>query len=227
MRHILHEDPEPDSLIKTRQNQKLQQSPEAAWQEFDKTDLRLALFNLQFGRCAYCERTLSCDSRNNSIEHIQPKSRFPNKLFVWSNLVLSCTSPNTCNRHKKNKYPGDEDPKREPTWQFISPTDARCASSFRYSRNGKVEPAEADDCETRDATKTIDLLNLNQLDLQTKRREVLETIEHQMNELKNQEDSSIWISFLIDECRVDSKSPFYSAKRQCLPGIEESRRKPD
>ena len=48
-----------------------------------------------FEVCQYCEH-----DRNRDIEHIYPKSFFPNKTFCWENYLLVC--PN-CNLEKSNK----------------------------------------------------------------------------------------------------------------------------
>lgn len=215
MRFISHGDQEPQTLKEMPRKMK-PGSPRDEWAKFDKAELRQALFALQYGRCAYCERNISRDNQNSCIEHVRPISRFPEKTFVWTNLVLSCKDPNTCNQHKKHVYPGADNQAGGPTWHFISPTEKRCESSFRYSRNGRVEPSNANEFETRNAEKTIELLNLNRYDLQNKRREVLGAIEHQIDALLAVADSSMAIKFLEEECRVDSAKPFYSAKRQCL-----------
>lgn len=48
------------------------------------------------GRCGYCE-----DSEANQIEHIQPKSLYPEATFVWANYLYACGG---CNLVKLNHY---------------------------------------------------------------------------------------------------------------------------
>lgn len=47
-------------------------------------------------RCIYCE-----DSLADEIEHMRPKSLYPEAVFVWGNYVLAC---GTCNNPKNNKF---------------------------------------------------------------------------------------------------------------------------
>jgi len=47
-------------------------------------------------RCGYCE-----DSAAVEIEHIKPKSIYPEATFVWLNYVYACGA---CNRPKNNRY---------------------------------------------------------------------------------------------------------------------------
>lgn len=48
------------------------------------------------GRCGYCE-----DSEANQIEHIQPKSLYPETTFVWPNYLYVCSG---CNLPKLDNY---------------------------------------------------------------------------------------------------------------------------
>lgn len=47
-------------------------------------------------RCIYCE-----DSMSDEIEHILPKSLYPNKCFDWNNYIYIC---GICNVQKNNKF---------------------------------------------------------------------------------------------------------------------------
>lgn len=61
-------------------------------------DIRKTLALMCVGpiRCAYCE-----DSLADEIEHIKPKSFFPELTFRWSNYLFSC---GPCNGPKGNRY---------------------------------------------------------------------------------------------------------------------------
>lgn len=62
-------------------------------------DVRAVLEGMCCGavRCAYCN-----DSAGDEIEHVLPKSVFPDHAFRWSNYVLAC---GPCNgTHKRDKY---------------------------------------------------------------------------------------------------------------------------
>lgn len=68
-------------------------------------------------RCMYC-----VDSLGSDIDHFWPKSPFPGRMYMWENLVLSCTP---CGRIKGNEFPlANEmplliDPTSENPWDFL------------------------------------------------------------------------------------------------------------
>jgi uncharacterized protein (TIGR02646 family) len=69
-------------------------------------------------RCMYCE-----DSRGTTIEHFQPKSTYPEKTFIWINLLLLCQG---CQSHKGNSFSLDANgdallinPTAEDPWDFL------------------------------------------------------------------------------------------------------------
>ncbi len=70
-----------------------------AWENGKKLgafeDIRKILMDMCVGTgiCNYCENNEATD-----IEHIYPKSFFPNRAFVWENYLLACK---TCNSHYK------------------------------------------------------------------------------------------------------------------------------
>lgn len=76
------------------------------WKEKLQTNARKAIFikiretlaEMCSGcvRCAYCE-----DSLADEIEHVLPKSFFPNLAFEWENYLFACGS---CNGPKSNRY---------------------------------------------------------------------------------------------------------------------------
>ena len=69
-------------------------------------------------RCMYC-----VDSLGSDIEHFWPKASYPNRMYVWENLLLNCTD---CGRRKSNKFPlaqnGEPlliDPSVEDPWGLL------------------------------------------------------------------------------------------------------------
>lgn len=65
-----------------------------------KSRIRDHLRNQQSNLCCYCKRVLSFDPGSTDIEHILPKSKFPQFAFEPLNLALSCP---VCNNHKSFK----------------------------------------------------------------------------------------------------------------------------
>lgn len=47
-------------------------------------------------RCCYCE-----DSCADEVEHVRPKSLYPEQVFVWENYLYAC---GPCNGPKNNRY---------------------------------------------------------------------------------------------------------------------------
>jgi len=68
-------------------------------------------------RCMYCG-----DSHGTDIEHFWPKTPYPERMFRWPNLLLSCTE---CGRFKGNRFPLDNgtpvlvDPTADEPWQHL------------------------------------------------------------------------------------------------------------
>ncbi len=66
----------------------------------DKTfdEVKFALDEMCSGarRCVYCEDSLACE-----VEHIHPKSLYPENCFNWENYVYAC---GFCNKRKSNKF---------------------------------------------------------------------------------------------------------------------------
>ncbi len=69
-------------------------------------------------RCMYCE-----DSRGTDFEHFWPKQRYPERAFLWLNLLLACAA---CNRAKGDRFPKSDtgsplliDPTACDPWDFL------------------------------------------------------------------------------------------------------------
>lgn len=101
-------------------------------------------------------------------EHFRPRSKFPDLIFDWSNLLSSCGpasmrgQPHTCGGAKGEEFPDG----------LISPLEPNCDQRFRYLEDGKIAPARQPDSG---AEVTIACLNLNEPGLCRRRRAVLQT----------------------------------------------------
>ncbi|MDR2011966.1 MAG: hypothetical protein LBQ20_02725 [Rhodanobacter sp.] len=69
-------------------------------------------------RCMYC-----VDSHGSDIDHFWPKATYPNRAFLWPNMLLCCTE---CGRFKGIRFPlsgaGDPmlvDPSAENPWEYL------------------------------------------------------------------------------------------------------------
>jgi 5-methylcytosine-specific restriction endonuclease McrA len=63
-------------------------------------EIKEALLQETHGKCIYCESKIRHVSPGD-IEHIKPKSLFPELCFAWTNLTLACSE---CNRCKLDYY---------------------------------------------------------------------------------------------------------------------------
>lgn len=66
-----------------------------------RTDLREYYRIAQNGKCAYCKNDISLRSASNAqVEHIVPKSKYPEFIIVPKNLCVICSD---CNEIKRNQ----------------------------------------------------------------------------------------------------------------------------
>ena len=78
--------------------------------------VRLALHDMQHGKCCYCERPIGVNTSGKDVEHFRPR-RCKDHLYRWENLLLACTD---CNGAKWDKFPKSED--GEPL--LLDPSDS-------------------------------------------------------------------------------------------------------
>lgn len=76
---------------------------------------RRDLFEAIGSYCSYCERNIHIGSE---IEHVQPKSKVPEKEYSWDNFLLGCKN---CNSTKNNKTV-DDDNLNDFVWPDIDDT---------------------------------------------------------------------------------------------------------
>jgi uncharacterized protein (TIGR02646 family) len=149
-------------------------NPTNSWQNFrnkNKKELKDNLLAIQNGLCAYCEIRLD-DEIGNHLEHIEPKSKNPDKTFEYTNIVYSCitdsltdnedSNPESCGHAKNDKV------------IEIKPTDKNCEDCFSYDLFGRVIPSLNLSKEKEQQVKnTITTLNLNCKRLKRQRESVI------------------------------------------------------
>ncbi len=100
--------------------------------------------------CAYCE-----DNCKGDVEHFRPKSKFPEKVYEWTNWVLACP---TCNTKKGRRW---------PTGGYVDPCaqalSAQPESHFDFdTKTGEIIVQTGQTiARRRKADKTITDLGLN------------------------------------------------------------------
>lgn len=157
---------------------------------FMHPNIKKALTELFYGKCAYCESNISHIGVLD-IEHYRPKSAVleasdhPGYWWLvneWSNLLVAC---NNCNRRtrtkdgiigKANRFPLKEESKRayslddsldNETPLILNPCRDRPENHFMYSDEGIVMS------KTDKGKTTIMVLGLNRINLVARRKEVI------------------------------------------------------
>lgn len=202
-------------LEKRHQSQPVPQNPDRAWHHFShKEEIRHFLRQEQYYLCAYCE--ISLNELDQHIEHLKPKSTYPQDTFDYNNLVLSCFSSSTVNQYSQadrscGYYKGNQ---YEPS-RFVSPLDPDCQRFFYYNLVGEVEPNSSLNPKERiQAQYTIDLLNLNNPRLVRQRLDLIMETNQIIVELSD--DLSILRGFIeMDLCSINGRlQGFHSTRLQ-------------
>lgn len=129
--------------------------------------IREALETMFHGKCAYCESKISHISFGN-IEHYRPKRLFPQRAFLWRNLLLACER---CNNAKLDHFPDatqggplinpvKHDPDRH--FRFFYDPVAKLATVIPTTKQGKT---------------TEQLLKLNRPDLRSHRSALINRLQ--------------------------------------------------
>ncbi|MGM0860681.1 MAG: HNH endonuclease [Bacillota bacterium] len=68
--------------------------------KYNHKDIKAKLLEETRGKCAYCESKIN-HAAYLHIEHILPKTKFPELTYKWGNLTISCPK---CNLNKGDYY---------------------------------------------------------------------------------------------------------------------------
>lgn len=123
------------------------------------------LLEMTKNHCAFCDYLLSSDFFHPSIEHFEPKSKYPEKAYQWCNLYPSC---NGCTENKDDRFDNKLLRPDEDTYSF----DA----FFKVTDNGEILPSDtADENSTENASAiiTIEIYKLNRGALVSRRKKRL------------------------------------------------------
>jgi len=162
------------------------------WGNLTKAGLYKQLFVEQFGLCAYTELNIQdFRSEQNSvkgahIEHIEPKSSFPQRTFDYFNLVLSALDSEDLSKfHKEDRFGGHYKLSSFDPNLFLSPLRADVNHYFSYSsEDGEIFPdLNLEGNEQAKAEYTIGLLNLNASYLKNLRKNWLQELKTEIDKL--------------------------------------------
>lgn len=136
-------------------------------------DLKAQMCQDQGGVCCYCGLKLQFpNTQHYSVEHVKPRSRFPELVGEYKNLLLSCHSSDkertllkeTVHSKKERRKSLHCDEFKGDKELHYSPLQEDCASHFSYKLNGEVRGND------KDAEEDIKTLNLNGHGLKERRR---------------------------------------------------------
>lgn len=125
---------------------------ENAQKKYNHREIKTALVEMFFGKCAYCESPITTVTYGH-IEHFYPKGNpnYVDKTFEWENLLLSC---DICNdtQHKGTNFPIDvngspllinpSDGITDPFVHLIFDWDAKTGLANIYGRDAQGKEVE-------------------------------------------------------------------------------------
>lgn len=196
-----------------------------AWSNFGhRAGTRASCLAEQFSLCAYSEVLLDETDLGMHLDHVKPKSKFPNDTFSHTNLLLSAiddiasrrlTAQDVFGGHARgNRY--------HPEW-FIHPLKPDSRRFFHYASDGRIEPRRG--LSTRDrrrAAYTIGIMNLNAPILVNRRRRWIEEIEDEIDKLLG-EPMALQYFAMTELCPTSGRlRPFHSAVRSRFGALGEA-----
>jgi 5-methylcytosine-specific restriction endonuclease McrA len=126
------------------------------------------------GKCAYCESKIT-HVYWGDVEHIKPKTRFPELRLKYDNLTFACA---ICNNNKA-EYWSDEAPILDPYADI--PVDHLVGlGPLLWHRGGSAQ-----------GQRTIDLLDLNRNGLRERRFECIQRLSPLVDRYKREPDGPI------------------------------------
>ena len=133
------------------------------------SELRSTLLHEQGFLCAYTMLRIK-DARNGHIEHILARSRAPDAQIDYANMVY-CHPGDGAPRCKFGAHAKDDAQILHE--EFVSPLEETCETRFAYETGGSMVARNPNDVA---ASRTIELLALNDSDLQSQRRAAIRAL---------------------------------------------------
>ena len=194
--------PKPVELTKDKQvelTSKFKANPKAeVWKQ---SWIVTPLMTMTFGKCAYSEMRLGEEGKYAQIDHFYPKSRYPNEVVDWGNLIPSC---NVCNSKKSTL-----DTKRTP---IVNPLIDN-PKDFFYIKNGRLN---AKDIHCVKAVNTLIYCDLNNTDQFRKKRLAIEAyLKKRLKEIVDTFpfDKDRWRNELLILMKESGRTAAYSATK--------------
>lgn len=128
------------------------------------------------GKCCYCESVVS-HVYPGDIEHIKPKSVFPNLTFEWNNLTFVCSK---CNNKKRDYY------SQNGNVNIINPYIENPLNHLHC-----FGPMVMHINNSKEGEFTWKKLDLNRMSLIERRKEKIESIQTLIDKYNREEDEAL------------------------------------
>ncbi len=199
----------PTELTEDIQKQLTDDSKKTVW---NKPYIRNALFKMSNGKCCYCEVKLAEEGKDMHVEHFHPKSKYPDEVVSWKNLLPSCKR---CNGSKSIHDTYEE--------EIINPSVDN-PKDYLYMANYWYKCKATNEKDRKKAKDTIDVLSLNDMmglvnprfqignEIEGKIEQLLEKMEEYKDAPKKkiQQKNKI-VNGIRDLLRMSQKTEEYSA----------------
>lgn len=184
--HTVHRGPEPPGLGSVRRKYTPRwvshyrdgygtKPSDSKWRDFHSN-----VSNAFFSLCGYCEETCK-----GEVDHFRPKSKFPERVYLWDNWVLAC---HTCNAKKSEHWPsgGYVDP-------CATSPRARPESYFAFdTKTGEILPKSGlSAARRRKSARMIDDLGVNAYYHLKKRAQWLRLVSEALNAVNNADNEEL------------------------------------
>lgn len=166
-------------------------------------DNKQALIDASWGKCMYCE-SFVVHIDFGDVEHIKPKSKYPELEFKWENLGFVCGK---CNNRKLQKY-DEEAPYINPYNDNPEEYVIALGSILRH-KNGNER-----------AQLTIIDIDLNRVELVEKRQEKLDEISKVIDQCFRTQNVSLRNIFLKELSKESGDDKEYSFIIKTLFGLQ-------
>lgn len=145
--------------------------PESLKGKYREPEIKEQLLIETHGKCAYCESKVA-HIYPGDVEHILPKSIFPDKVFLWENLTFSCY---ICNNNKR-EYHSTTAPLLNP--YVDDPGEhLRAYGPSIFHKNSSIK-----------GEMTVTKLKLNRMPVTERRKDRLESLNHLINLWRSEND---------------------------------------
>jgi len=151
---------EPNFFIKSKKKAK-------NWSDIQEIRFKLRehILQEQKSMCAYCEKFISANKEKSNIDHFKTRNLFPNLVFEYKNLFISCNSLNQCSNHKDNLGLNKIEMDNLISPLEINLLDVEYISGKMYGKNENIR-------------KLIKVLNLNNKSLIEIRKNILLNLQY-------------------------------------------------